>query len=252
MFVFIGPAEKLFSPRLLFKGMGQVQVIDSGVSRISRSFILKGERAVIVDTGSSGRAERVLRALEKNDIRREDVSLILITHGHSDHFGNARALQKMLGVPVAAGVPDAMYMAEGRNSPAIPCNLRGRIMRGFGLEKHPEPVKADILVEKDMSLRDYGVDADVLITPGHTRGSLSVLTADGDCLTGDLLMSFVLKNRPGLTVYSEAPGTIAPSLKKILGRGARRLYPTHGNDWGADLVRKKFARMLTAQRSPRS
>jgi len=64
-----------------------------------------------VDTGNKGKAVRVLAALERNGISRDQVSLILITHGHSDHFGSARELQKILKVPVAAGIPDALFMA---------------------------------------------------------------------------------------------------------------------------------------------
>ena len=225
--------------------MSRVQVIDAGIGGIiSRSFILKGDQAVIVDTGSKGKAGRVLDALDRNAISRDQVSLILITHGHSDHFGSARELQKMLKVPVAAGMPDALYMEKGKNSPAIPYNLRGRILSGFGLEKHPEPVKAEVLISEDTSLSSYGVDATILTTPGHTKGSLAVITSDGDCLTSDLLMSFVLKSVPGITVYAEDPGSVGPSLRKILDHGAKRIYPTHGHDWDDARLRKKFSRLI--------
>ena len=45
----------------------------------------------------------------------------------------------------------------------------------------------DVVVKEDTDLRDYGVDARVLTTPGHTMGSISVLTSEGDCMIGDLL-----------------------------------------------------------------
>jgi glyoxylase-like metal-dependent hydrolase (beta-lactamase superfamily II) len=95
-----------------------------------------------------------------------------------------------------------------------------------------------------MDLSAYGVDARVLVTPGHTMGSISVLTSDGSCMIGDLLGSLVLKNSVGESPFAEAPGLIGPGLTKALTGGARYFYPGHGNRWDAAEVSKKFAAII--------
>ena len=54
-----------------------------------KSFLLIGERVVIVDSGMRGGAERIRDALQRAGRSPADVSLILITHSHADHCSDA-------------------------------------------------------------------------------------------------------------------------------------------------------------------
>ena len=60
---------------------------------IVKSFIVKGKKTVIVDTGYAGNGNKILRYLNENFIKPEDVSLIILTHGHIDHYGSAEELK---------------------------------------------------------------------------------------------------------------------------------------------------------------
>lgn len=224
--------------------MKPVSIIDAGVGGIVNVFFLKGDKTVIVDAGTPGTGRKVLQSLERHGIAREDVSLLLITHGHSDHFGGAPELVEALKVPVMAGWPDAQYLEKGNNAPVVPYGLVGKLTGSVAFMSHPEPLKVDVIVREDRSLADYGVDARVMTTPGHTFGSLSVVTPDGDCIIGDLLMRFIRRNSPDMTVYAEAPESIGPSLKKVLDSSGRYLYPSHGHRWNVTDVRKKFGEYL--------
>jgi hydroxyacylglutathione hydrolase len=206
----------------------------------SNSYILKGDRAVIIDAGLPGQEKKILEALAANGISRERVSLIIVTHGHGDHYGGLKALKEALNVPVMAGWPDSTYIANGENAPVVPVNITGRVLKLFTGAK-VSACKVDVPVMEDRDLGAYGVDARVLVTPGHTMGSISVLTSDGNCMIGDLLGSLVLKNSVGESPFAEAPGLIWPGLKKVLDGGAKYFYPGHGNRWDAAAVSKKFA-----------
>ena len=88
-----------------------------------KSFIIKGDKAVIVDTGYPGNGERILDNLRKNGIEPSDVSLIIITHGHIDHYGSADELRKLTGAPVAMHRADAEYLKKGIHYIGVPLVL---------------------------------------------------------------------------------------------------------------------------------
>ncbi|OPY25622.1 MAG: Hydroxyacylglutathione hydrolase [Methanocella sp. PtaU1.Bin125] len=210
----------------------------------SNSYILRGDRAVVIDAGLMGKEKKILAALDANGIPRGNVSLIIITHCHGDHYASVKALKEALDVPganvgVMAGWPDARYMETGDSAPVVPVSLTGRIMSLFTGAKAP-PCKADLIVKEDMDLRAYGVDARVLTTPGHTTGSLSVLASDGSCAIGDMFASLFMKNRVRMAPFAEDPALIGPGLKKLVDNGAKRLYPGHGNGWDVEAVVNAF------------
>jgi glyoxylase-like metal-dependent hydrolase (beta-lactamase superfamily II) len=64
-------------------------------------------------------------------------------------------------------------------------------------------------------LRDFGIAARVLTTPGHTAGSLSILADNGDCVTGDFLAS----------LYTREPDLVAGILKELADGEAKCFYP---------------------------
>ena len=77
---------------------------------------------------------------------------------------------------------------------------------------------------------EYGIDGNIIHTPGHTPGSVSVLLDSGDAFVGCLIHNkapFVL--RPGLPIYAQDILQLKDSLKMLIDRGAKTLYPGHGN-----------------------
>jgi len=75
-------------------------------------FLLRGEGGnVLVDAGNPGQAERILGQMARLGVAPGDVRLILITHGHVDHFGSAAALRREIGAPVAIHALDAPALA---------------------------------------------------------------------------------------------------------------------------------------------
>jgi hydroxyacylglutathione hydrolase len=212
--------------------------------RLSMAYIVLGERAVVVDTGSPGEEERILRGLRRFNVEPERVTLLLHTHGHVDHAGSARALHERLRVPVAVHAADAGKMRVGNSSPLIPLRLSSRVLSLF-LDTRFPPVEPDLLIEDGYSLREFGIAATVLHTPGHTPGSVSVLLDDGRAIAGDLMMGGSLggayhASAPGYHYYAEDLTELRRSIRKVLEHGAKTIYLGHGGPLDSERVRARF------------
>lgn len=197
----------------------------------SQAYLLKGRKSILVDTGNPGNAEIILRKLKGRGVSPGDISLILITHGHSDHFGSASALRQATGAPVMVHQADAEAIRRGQNPP-LPSDRRlGKIAaRIIAREiKNFTPFEPDILITEETSLTPYGVDGTILPTPGHTAGSVSVLLENGDAFVGDLISGAMLrKSRASMPVFAEDRQVLMESLRGLLSRNPHLLFCGHG------------------------
>jgi glyoxylase-like metal-dependent hydrolase (beta-lactamase superfamily II) len=213
--------------------------------RISMAYVLVGERAVVVDTGSAGEEERILRGLRRYNLAPERVSLLLHTHGHTDHAGSTRALQSRLRVPAAVHPADAPKLRAGDSGSLLPLRFSSRLISLFLNPRFPA-VEPDLLVEEGYSLAEFGIPATVMHTPGHTPGSISILFDDGRAIAGDLMMGGSLGGAfhpfdPGYHYYAEDLTELRRSIRKLLDRGAKTIYLGHGGPLEAGRVRERFA-----------
>jgi len=201
--------------------------------RVANSYLVIGQKTIIVDTGDPGYAGGIFKALRRHGIRKSDVSMIFITHGHIDHYGSVYELRKRIDAPVAIQRIDEDYMVRGVQAPLYPVGGMARIigMVGKRLQVHPSSVlrAADIVFDEDMDLREYGVDGALVATPGHTLGSGSLILDDGQAIIGDLVVKkYFLRGEPIKPPFMEDRDQLNISLHKLLDRKAKILYPGHG------------------------
>jgi glyoxylase-like metal-dependent hydrolase (beta-lactamase superfamily II) len=130
--------------------------------------------ALIIDPGAE--ADRILEHVRASSCH---VTHILHTHGHFDHIGATESVMAGLGkpVPLAAHPADVyLYSREAR-----------AIGEPFGYE-----IPSDLLVP-DQPLRDGDrvqvgdLQLQVIHTPGHTPGSISLICGTTCVFTGDTL-----------------------------------------------------------------
>lgn len=207
------------------------------------AYLLLGRRPVIVDAGTPGSGRRIIDRITEYGVDPADVSLIVITHGHIDHFGSAAELHRLTGAPVAAHVADLGPFRSGRaREPYRPTGPMGRAMaRRKELHVQVEPFEPDVLISAETGLEDFGVEGRVMCTPGHTAGSVCVLTDEGDLIAGDLIANSFMGLVPGRPAnppfHDDRAGNLA-SLRAMLALNPTTLHVGHGAPLEPDRVRR--------------
>ncbi len=159
-------------------------------------YLLSSDKAaIVIDPGVFD--IRLQRFLDDNAGKER---LIILTHGHFDHIGGADALRRKTEVKIAVGEKDSEYLC----SPAL--NLCGL----FGVEL--EPFKADIVLKNNELLSVGDISFKVLERPGHTLGSICLLT-DNILFSGDVLF----KGSIGRSDFPFSdPKALESSLKSLM------------------------------------
>jgi hydroxyacylglutathione hydrolase len=95
-----------------------------------------------------------------------------------------------------------------------------------------------VLDDEGLDLAAYGIPGQVVHTPGHSPGSVSVLLETGDAFVGDLAMSQVpIRFSPGLPIFADDLEKVKQSCRLLLDLGAKTIYPAHGKPFLADVLR---------------
>jgi glyoxylase-like metal-dependent hydrolase (beta-lactamase superfamily II) len=183
------------------------------------------------------------KALQRYDFDWKEIDLLVITHGHMDHTGLAREIKDLSGAKLAIHQREADWLKRG-SAPIPPgTTFLGRLLSSLGSlipAITVPPTGADILIGDDgLSLDVYGIPGEVIYTPGHTLGSVSVLLGSGDAFVGDLAMNArMMRLTPGPPIFAEDMDLVLGSWAKLLKSGAKRIYPAHGKPFSADVFKR--------------
>lgn len=168
-----------------------------------------GEVAVF-DPGA--KAKNIIDTIEKNGYK---VKYIIITHAHFDHV---LALDELKDT-----YPDAKIVLHSADEPYL--NLdHDNFSRHF--KTYPPKHTADICVNDGDKLSVGNVELTIWHTPGHSRGSMCVLTEDL-VISGDTLFYMSI----GRTDFDGGDfDTIVKSLKRLATLpDETKVYPGHGD-----------------------
>lgn len=127
--------------------------------------------AIVIDPGDE--IGKITSLLTKHGLT---VKMIVITHAHIDHIGGAQKLRALTGAPVYMHEADKMlsdHLAEQAG--------------WLGIET-PEDPGIDTPAREGDVIRAGSIAAEVLHTPGHTQGSISLyLPLESMLIAGDTL-----------------------------------------------------------------
>ena len=195
---------------------------------------------ILIDTGFANQRAALEKELEMAGCLPGNLRLILLTHGDADHTGNGAYLRKKYKTTIAMHPNDACMVEKGevmmdsqRNRKVRPFLPRIRfnlILIFFGAAFRKvyadfEEFKPDQYLTDGQSLKEFAFDAKVICLPGHTSGSIGILTQSGDLICGDTVVN---RGKPIISPSGEDFAELEASVQKLKGLDAKTVYPGHG------------------------
>ena len=193
-------------------GCKRMELVSRVVGPVATNVVILGDprtrEAIAIDTAIPSLAF----VIDELAARDWTLKLIVSTHGHWDHIGDNAALAAHTGAQIAVHGLDRDRLEHPD--------------RGMAPFEIPPSVPAVELAEGG-TIRFGAFRLDVLHTPGHTEGSVSLLAADeGLLLSGDTLFAAGWGR-------TDLPGGSDEQMAASLARLARlddhvRVFPGHG------------------------
>jgi glyoxylase-like metal-dependent hydrolase (beta-lactamase superfamily II) len=225
------------------------------------------QRAHGKQAGEPGSIVQLERALAMCGLNIEDVRLVVCTHAHSDHYGQAATIVERTGCELwmhpkyehmSAGMQDPEATLERRIEVARQSGVPEEPLRRFAAERkgHESGIAAVIAPDREL-LPGVVVNTDlgpwtVYETPGHAPSHVCLfqperrLLISGDHLLGRISLFFDFG-------YSPDPvGEFLSSLDVVERLGARLCLPGHGRTFTDVRAHIDGNRELVAQRLDRA
>lgn len=202
-------------------------------------YLIKTETGfVLIDTGASNKRMELEKDLENAGCTPGNLNLIVITHGDFDHTGNAKYLREKFSAKIAMHSDDCGMVEQGD----MFSNRKGNFfikklapfLFGFGKSERFNP---DLYLEDGDDLSEYGLNANIIHIPGHSKGSIGILTTDDDFFCGDLLEN---TKSPGLNSIMDDKAAADISIEKLKSLEIKTVYPGHGESFPMDLFMKTY------------
>jgi len=224
-------------------------------------FLIKGkDQHILVDTGNPRNEKRILRQIKKSGIDTNKIGLIIVTHGHIDHFGSAARLQRMLDVPILAHESDLPSYRSGQADKStlnINRNTFGwRCFRSMVSDLRTYSFTPDHIMKGDetVDLQPWGIEGKVIHTPGHTPGSVSVVLENGEVIVTDMVASGIglggvmFNSRVKHPAFHDDLIQLESSFEKIFAEPGDIYYLGHGGPLDRSQMKSYYNKYLKGRK----
>ena len=212
---------------------------------------------ILIDTGGRDLSKTSLDSmrsvldteLESAGCLPGNLNLIILTHGHFDHTDNCVYLKNKYNTRIAMHQADLdmvenAILYDRRFRPfyiAILANIYMFFTRTTTKTREVlatfDKFTPNLFVDEGFSLTEYGLDATVIHLPGHSKGSIGILTSDGDLFCGDIIVNAF--NKPLINRFMADDNFIEldSSIERLKNLNIKTVYPGHGKPFPMDKLK---------------
>jgi glyoxylase-like metal-dependent hydrolase (beta-lactamase superfamily II) len=187
---------------------------------------------IMIDTGYPAKCQGVEKCIRNASCDPESLKLIIITHGDHDHAGNSAYLRDKFDAKIAMHIDDIGMVENGdqdynRKDKADYFAFKFKLMSlmsvFFSTDKFTK-YSPDIIIDETFDLSSYGLNAQIIHLPGHSKGSIGLLTNSGELFCGDLIYNFF---KPEF-LYIDDLKAAKSSIEKLKSKNVKKVYSGHG------------------------
>lgn len=209
------------------------------------AYFLSGDPPTLIDAGPKTEETRI--ALEAGlgavGVRLDEIRRIILTHGHTDHFGNAASIQQQSGAEIFGHEADRSkfsgerWIVDHLSKFFIEAGLPQSFLQSFvdtlrGYRELFDPIPKITALQDGDEISAGNGRLRVLHCPGHSQGHVCLYHEDGALVAGDLLLETI---SPNPVVEFTGEGKRIPtlpqylqSLRRVLLLNCEVAYPGHG------------------------
>jgi hydroxyacylglutathione hydrolase len=164
----------------IIEGIHRIDEASNNIAHSNVYLVINGKEMLVIDTGTSGNAKKILAYIEKIGRQASEVSTIILTHYHMDHVGSAKELKDLTNAKVAAHLEDSDFIAGKKPFP----KRKNFLFRAVSSLIKPTPVEVDVVLKDGDRIGNLRV----ISVPGHSPGSIALFDEQRKVLfTGDTL-----------------------------------------------------------------
>ena len=198
-----------------------------------------------MDKGQNNRRQELIHQLEQAGCYPGSLKAIILTHGDVDHTMNAAYLRDHYQTIIVMHKEDTNLTQNLTVDKMLSSfQFKSLILKLFFLVmqktikkvsentlKNYESFYPNELIEDGGSLLQYGYEGEVIHLPGHTPGSIGILSQDGILIAGDI---FSNTKKPITAINADNFKQLKESIQKLKSKHITIIYPGHGEPFQAN------------------
>lgn len=220
-------------------------------------YLIEGEGLTLIDSGPNTPEawEALVQGFSYFGVSFKDLRRIIITHGHSDHYGLAARIVRESGAEVWAHEGDRWMIEDHPKGFLQWVDFLRRFLPSTGLSPGLANRICDYIAERQdyamavelnrvlkdgdrLHIRDFVLE--VIASPGHSPGHICLLEpSSGYLFSGDQILKKITPN-PILQPFSDFFGerfqglvSYRRSLERLHGLSVETVLPGHGEEFHA-------------------